>query len=100
MPPSKPHATLLYVAALYASISHTQPSFGPAAPTVSTSAKTANFSIGPERFSATGVRVTRPGFTAVMTWRSVAPNPMPDFGAGESVQVGEVELANGKEGMR
>lgn len=49
-----------------------------------------------EQFSCTGQNVLNPGFTAIMPWLGVSEENLPSFSVGESVQVAEVELYQGR----
>ena len=58
----------------------------------------ATFEAGKETFSTSGVTVLRPGFTAVMHWRTISAEPLPPFIKGEMLAMSEVELMAGKTG--
>lgn len=58
----------------------------------------ATFECGRETFTTSGVAVVRPGFTSIMHWRTVQPEPLPPLHKGEVLSVSEVELVEGKTG--
>ncbi|XP_061166711.1 DNA topoisomerase 3-beta-1-like [Saccostrea echinata] len=54
---------------------------------------TAYFEIGAEKFSCTGYRVTDPGFTAIMTWKSLEDEwLMPEFKKNTDYDIAEVKM--------
>ncbi|OZJ02901.1 hypothetical protein BZG36_04922 [Bifiguratus adelaidae] len=52
--------------------------------------------IGNERFEASGVQVTSPGFAAVMHWRLLADEYIPTFTKGEKLDILEMKLGEGQ----
>lgn len=55
----------------------------------------ATFEAGRETFTASGITLMRPGFTAIMHWRNVPAEPLPPLEKGETIRMAEVELAAG-----
>ena len=54
------------------------------------------FEAGKEMFTASGVSVVHPGFTAIMHWRTISSEPLPTLIKGESLPMLDVELVAGK----
>ena len=53
---------------------------------------------GEETFSAHGISVVKPGFTAVMHWKAVSPKVLPKVSKGDWAAVRDVEMVSGKTG--
>jgi DNA topoisomerase-3 len=58
----------------------------------------ATFEAGKETFTASGITVVRPGYTAIMHWKKVQSEPLPPLTKGETLTMKDVELVDGKTG--